>query len=81
MTRGGVSAGGRFWSSARSISARRELRKVWRSLVLRLLLCLVRCERLDARLPLRVGEDQLDFLFHFLELLIAESGEPDAFLE
>ena len=38
-------------------------------------------ERLGDRLPLRVGEDQLDLLLHFLEPLVAEAREADAFLE
>src|SRR5258706_11465583 len=46
-----------------------------------MLLKLLALERLDARLPLRVSEDQLDLLLHLFELLIAEAGEPNAFLE
>src|SRR5437588_11046107 len=38
-------------------------------------------ERLDARLPLGVGENQLDLLLHLFQLLIAEARETDALLE
>src|ERR1044071_2838789 len=34
---------------------------------------LARVERLGHRLPLRIGEDRLDFLFHFLEPLMAKA--------
>src|ERR1051325_11664177 len=36
---------------------------------------------LHARLPLRVGENQLDLFLHLLELLIAEARQADPFLE
>src|SRR5438132_11376867 len=38
-------------------------------------------ERLDPRLPLRVGKNQLDLLLHLFQLLIAEPREADPFLE
>src|SRR5690349_10580092 len=73
MLAGGVSSGGRWRSRVRSTSARRSLSFI----VVRQLLV----ERLDARLPLGVGENELDLLLHLFELLIAKAREADAFLE
>ena len=38
-------------------------------------------ERLGHRLPFRVGQDQLDLLFPFLETLVAEARKADPFFE
>lgn len=81
MTRGGVSAGGRCSSSVRSINARRDAKYSLIDCVLLLRLFFVAFEGLDARLSLRIGEDQLDLLLDLFELLIAETRQPDAFLE
>src|SRR5712664_3417898 len=48
---------------------------------LRMQLELLALKWLDARLPFGVGEDQLDLLLHLFELLIAEAGEANPFLE
>src|ERR1051325_7909978 len=73
MLAGGVSSGGRWRSRGRATSARRSLSFI----VFRQLLV----ERLDARLSLGVGKNELDLLLDLFQLLIAEAGEANPFLE
>ena len=51
------------------------------SFIVHRFLCLFGLERLDARLPFRIGQNQLDLLFDLFELLIAEPRKANAFLE
>src|SRR6185369_13518785 len=84
ITAGGVPGGGRFASIVASTSARRDFRYSSRFIDVRQLFVLalvLRLERLDARLPPGVGEDELDLLLHLFELLIAEARQTDPFLE
>src|SRR5258708_11465629 len=80
MTAGGVLGGGRCASSVASTRARRDFRYSSRLIRFQHFFFLG-LERLDARLSLRIGENQLDFLLDLFELLIAEAREADPFFE
>src|SRR3954449_3087232 len=80
MTAGGVSGGGRCASSVASTSARRDFRSS-SSFIRFQQFFFLGLERLDARLSLRIRENQLDLLLDLFQFLIAETREADAVLE